>query len=339
MKNYRRRICQKLVVMLMLTSIFLMGTIPTYASDKNLDSCSRYVLVNGKKMHIVLYGGINEKTQEFDNPEKTTLVMLPALGVPSPNIYFKPIAESISSDFNIVIIEPFGYGLSDTVSSKRTVDNINEEVNEALNVLGIHKCVLLVHSISGVYGLNFVYRYPEKVIGFVAIDNTVYDEDLSEAMGMEQKFMLQEAWKFNELRNTFSSVEDFQKAISEDPEKYGATLPDVKGYRYTEEDRQEYIQAFSRSSNETIINEISKMNESLITIKEQKFPENLPVLIMISKDNVDAMPAWETGHRKQLNLKTGKHDMFILDGSHYIWYANLYGIIEHIHEWKVKNSF
>lgn len=50
------------------------------------------------------------------------------------------------------------------------------------------------------------------------------------------------------------------------------------------------------------------------------------------------MPAWETGHRNQLNFETGRHDMFILDGSHYIWYTNLHGITEHIHEWKVKNN-
>lgn len=54
------------------------------------------------------------------------------------------------------------------------------------------------------------------------------------------------------------------------------------------------------------------MDESLLTIKDQKFPNNLPVLTMISKDNVDTMPAWETGHRNQLNFETGKHDMFIV---------------------------
>ena len=339
MKKIRNKVCKKLVIMLVAMSVFLLGAIPTYASEKESGSYSHYITVDNKKMHIVFYGELDENTKEFVNPEKTTLVMLPALGVPSPNIYFKPIAENISLDFNVVIIEPFGYGLSDATFSTRTVENINAEVNEALEILDIQECVLLVHSISGVYGFNFVYSHPEKVKGFVAVDNTVYDEGLSEGMDMEQKYMLQEAKKFNDLRNSFSSVEEFQRAVSENPEKYGAMLPEVKGYEYTEEDRQEYIQAFSRSNNETIIDEINQMNESLLTIKDRKFPDNLPVLTMISKDNVDAMPAWETGHRKQLNFETGKHDMFILDGSHYIWYSNLQGITEHIHEWKVKYNF
>ena len=42
------------------------------------------------------------------------------------------------------------------------------------SIMGIEQCVLLVHSISGVYGLNFVQNYPEKVKGFIAVDNTVY---------------------------------------------------------------------------------------------------------------------------------------------------------------------
>lgn len=339
MRKSRSKFYKKLLVMLMAVPMLLAGAIPTYASKKASDSYSNYIMVGNKKMHVVFYGELDANTKEFANPEKTTLVMLPALGVPSPNIYFKPIAENVSSDFNVVIIEPFGYGLSDLASSKRTVNNINSEVNESLEILGIHECVLLVHSISGVYGLNFVYRYPEKVKGFVAIDNTIYDEGLSEEMDMEQQYMLHEAQKFNDLRNSFSSVDEFQNAVSENPEKYGANLPQVKGYNYTEADRKEYIQAFSRSSNETIIDEINQMDKSLITIKDQKFPDSLPVLTMISKDNVDVMPEWETGHRNQLNIETGKHNMFILEGNHYIWYTNLLAITNHIHEWRVKNSF
>ena len=92
---------------------------------------------------------------------------MPALGVPSPHIYFKPLAQSLDESFNIVIVEPFGYGLSDVAATDRTVDNINSELNAALDTMGIKQCVLLVHSISGVYGLNFVQNYPEKVKGFI----------------------------------------------------------------------------------------------------------------------------------------------------------------------------
>ena len=85
----------------------------------------------------------------------------------------------------------------------RTVDNINSELNAALDTMGIEQCVLLVHSISGVYGLNFVQNYPEKVKGFIAVDNTVYDEELAEAMEMEKKYMLQGIDEFQKIKNSF----------------------------------------------------------------------------------------------------------------------------------------
>lgn len=103
----------------------------------------------------------------------------------------------------------------------RTVDNINSEVNVALDTMGIEQCVLLVHSISGVYGLNFVQNYPEKVKGFIAVDNTVYDEELAEAMEMEKKYMLQGIDEFQKIKNSFSSLEEFQTALKTDPDKYG----------------------------------------------------------------------------------------------------------------------
>lgn len=286
-----------------------------------------------------LYGKLDASGETFADEGKTTLVMMPALGVPSPHIYFKPLAQSLDESFNIVIVEPFGYGLSDVAATDRTVDNINSELNAALDTMGIKQCVLLVHSISGVYGLNFVQNYPEKVKGFIAVDNTVYDEELAEAMEMEKKYMLQGIDEFQKIKNSFSSLEEFQMALKTDPDKYGAALPQVSGYTYTESDREEYIQAYSLSSNDTIRNEVNGMDQSLLSIKNKKFPSALPVLTMISSENVQNVPAWETAHRNQLDLESGNHQLYIVNGGHYIWYTNLTQVVQLIDEWRIENHF
>lgn len=180
------------------------------------------------------------------------------------------------------------------------------------------------------YGLNFLYSYPEKVNAFIAIDNTVYDEELSETLAMEQDYMLQAAKEFDELRNTFDNVEEFEAAIAADPSQYGAELPDVDGYTYTESDREEYYRAFVRSSNQTIQNEIQNMENSLESIEGEKFPSALPVLTLLSSDNVGAMPIWKTAHEEQLNLDSANHKLYIVEGSHYIWYTNFMEIVKHI---------
>lgn len=67
----------------------------------------------------------------------------------------------------------------------RIVENINREVYDALEIFGIDTCTLLVQSISGVYALNFLYAYHEKVNAFIAIDNTVYAGEFETAIASD----------------------------------------------------------------------------------------------------------------------------------------------------------
>lgn len=323
----KRIACMIIIGLLFFNSHLIL---PVQAAVNESSSASKFITVDSKDMHIVLYGDLDQNGVTFADPSKETLVMLPALAVPSPNVYFKPLAEALSSAYNVVVIEPFGYGLSDMTESVRTVENINSELYDALETLGIDTCTLLVHSISGVYGLNFLYSYPEKVDAFIAIDNTVYDEELFEALAMEQDYMLQAAEEFDELRNTFGSVEEFEAAIAADPSQYGAELPDVAGYTYTESDQEEYYQAFARSSNQTVQSEIQNMDISLKSIEGKKFPSAILVLTMVSSDNVEAMPVWKSAHEEQLDLGSANHKLYIVEGSHYIWYTNLNDLVNHI---------
>ena len=160
MRRYKKQI-SRIVTIAMLFAFLVGNSNMVHAMDTTqIRYASKYITVKGNKMHLALYGKLDASGEKFADEGKTTLVMLPALGVPSPHIYFKPLAESLDESFNVVIVEPFGYGLSDGALTDRTVDNINSEVNVALDTMGIEQCVLLVHSISGVYGLNFVQNYP-----------------------------------------------------------------------------------------------------------------------------------------------------------------------------------
>ncbi len=338
-QNPKQRLRGWAVFLSLIITVSMTFGMTAYAKTKGNDFVSRYVTVNEKQMHVVLYGEVNETGQEFADQNKATLVMLPALGVMSPHIYFKPLAEALEERFNIVIVEPLGYGLSDVTAVDRTVENINEELDKALEELNIDRCILLVHSISGVYGLNYVLEYSDKVEGFIAIDNTVYDKELEEALAMEQAYMKQAVKEFDDLRNTFASVEEFKKALAENPEEYGAELPAITGYTYSERDREEFLQAYSLCCNESISSEVDHMDAALGTIVGKKFPDSLPVLTMVSGDNAAAIPAWETAHRDQLNLETGKHEIHVVEGNHYIWYTNLTGVVNHIKDWADKNQF
>ena len=329
-KKLSTSVLKRIVCMLIIAIILLNGNLPVQAATNESCSISKFITVDNKEMHVVLYGELDQNSGTFADQSKEILVMLPALAVPSPNIYFMPLAEALDSAYNVVVIEPFGYGLSDTTESVRTTENINSELYEALEVLDIDTCTLLVHSIAGIYGLHFLYSYPEKVNAFIAIDNTVYDEELSEAILIEQDSMLQASEEFDTLRNTYNSTEEFEAAIAADPDQYGAELPDVIGYTYSESDQDEYYEAFANSNNQTIQNEIRNINEELESIKGIKFPSTLPVLELISSENVEAMTAWKIAHQDQLDFNSGNHELYIVEGGHYIWYTNLNDLVNHI---------
>lgn len=99
---------------------------------------------------------------------------------------------------------------------------------------------------------------------------------------------------------------------------------------------EEYYKAYANSSNQTIENEILNTVENLESIKGVKFPSALPVLTLISSENVQAMPAWETAHQDQLDFNSGNHELHIVGGNHYIWYTNIGGVVQFIFEWENK---
>lgn len=342
MRHNLKNIWWRAMMVLTVSGLLLAGmTACAQENMNNENGFEKYVTVAGRQMRVVLYGDItrSQETVSFSDSSKSTLVMLPGMGVPSPNLYFKPLAQELDGNFNIVVVEPLGYGLSETALTERNVANMNSDLNEALTALGVDECILLVHSISGVYGLNFALDYPDKVKGFIAVDNTVYEDGLAEAFAMEKEYMLNGIEEFNEVRDSFASVEEFRRALAQNPEEYGVELPQVQGYTYSEADLEEYIHAVSLSANANIESEVNQMDQTLLTIKGKKFPDTLPVLVMLSADNVQNIPVWETAHRNQLNLENGKHKMYILEGGHYIWYTNLTGVVEQISQWQVENQF
>ena len=72
-----------------------------------------------------------------------------------------------------MVIEPFGYGLSALTEKERSTENIVSEIHEALQRLQIERYILMGHSISGLYGLDYVNKYPNEVSAFVGLDSSV----------------------------------------------------------------------------------------------------------------------------------------------------------------------
>ena len=92
MRRYKKRISR--IVAVAMLFVFLIGNSNmVHAMEKTqVGYASKYITVKGNNMHLALYGKLDASGEKFADEGKTTLVMMPALGVPSPHIYFKPLS-------------------------------------------------------------------------------------------------------------------------------------------------------------------------------------------------------------------------------------------------------
>lgn len=95
-----------------------------------------------------------------------TVMLLSGYGTASPALDFTPLIKELKDEFTVVVIERFGYGYSDKGATERTVENISTELHDTLATLGVKGYYLLmVHSMAGIYSLDYVNRFPGEVSG------------------------------------------------------------------------------------------------------------------------------------------------------------------------------
>ncbi len=141
--------------------VFVVDKISSKVEEGKIKPYGQSVTVDGKNMNVLIQGQGEE-----------TVVLLPGLGTGTPALDFKPLVEELSPFYRVVVIEPFGYGLSDITEKERSTENIVSEIHEALQILKIDRYILMGHSIAGIYGLDYVNKYEHEVSAFVGIDSS-----------------------------------------------------------------------------------------------------------------------------------------------------------------------
>lgn len=275
------------------------------------------VTVSGKQMTVDIAG-------ENGAP---VIVLLPGYGSPSPVLEFQPLADRLSKNFQVITIEPFGYGLSDGTKEERTVETISKELHECVQKLGIQNYYLMGHSISGIYALYWANQYPDEVEGYIGLDPSMpkmTDESpypISMMTLNKLSTYLGKAMNFVGLTRLMSAG-DAKKAIYADPT-----------YPYTKEELETYrILTLDYAQNKTVLQELDQMDRNLETVRDMKFPAQMPVLEFLSGNNCDMMPNWEQLH-KDVIADEGIAEIRILDGGHYVHLEHPEEIAEKVTSW------
>lgn len=85
--------------------------------------------------------------------------------------YWDNQIDHFCNKYKVVAIDLPGFGLSGKNRDEWTIENFGKDVNTVIDQLGLEKVILIGHSMGGNVILEAALNGPEKIIGFVGIDN------------------------------------------------------------------------------------------------------------------------------------------------------------------------
>jgi len=297
------RIALKTVIILMilvlvfLAIVFIVDKVASKTEKSKIHAYGQLVPVDGKMMNVYIQGEGEE-----------TIVLLPGYGTASPVLDFKLLIDELSPYYRIVAVEPFGYGLSDGTKKERTTENIVNEIHEAVQALNIDQYILMGHSIAGIYGIEYVNKYPNEVTAFAGVDSSVPNQG-----GMDAKLPIK---TFDLLKKAgFVRV-----AITLSGSPYD-------GLAYDEGTKEQLnLLNLKNMYNSTTINEMKNISTNFKAARGMTFPKELPLILFIQANNT-GVEGWIPLHEEQ--IKDSAHGKVLtFDGSHYLHHTKSKEIAE-----------
>lgn len=243
---------------------FIFSNVMTTYEQKKYPAIGKLVEVDGNNMHIYTKG-------DGDN----TIVLLSGLGTAAPALDFEPLINEMAKNNKVVVVEPFGYGWSETTNKERTVENIVEEIRTALKKLNIKgPYILMPHSISGIYSMYYANTYPEEVKAIIGIDPT-----LPKAL----EYFDETAPIMPNYLSYVAPIGIARLAIYLIPENF---LPIAEEGVYTEENLKmtKVITAW-KGNNKNVVDEANEINSNIDKTNNMEFSSNMPVLLFTTVED------------------------------------------------------
>lgn len=238
-----------------------------------------------------------------------TILLLPGQGTPSPYLDFKPLVTELKKKNRVIVVEPFGYGLSSQTSRPRTIKHYIEELHEITKQLNLDNYVLMGHSIAGLYAVNYAQIYPEEMQGFIGIDSSTPEQPWP---GIDMSVF-----------NFFKAAGVFRALMKVDME--GAL-----GIEKTNPDfEQTRLLTMKNLSSRNMSEELSELDNSFPNSGGLVYPKKTPVLLFVAKnpDPRKQIQGWLELHEQQIEgLEHGS--VIELEGPHYLHRTQLSVIAE-----------
>ncbi|MDI3213651.1 alpha/beta hydrolase [Arthrobacter sp. AL12] len=244
------------------------------------------------------------------------IVLLSGLGTAAPALDFAPLIRELG-DYNVTVVEGFGYGYSDMNASERSNKNINTELHEVLGKLNITQPYTLAgHSIAGFYMLDYANRYPAEVAAVIGIDPTVPKatsgpvEVQTGALGVAR---------------LFSVAGLVRAALVVAP---GLGEPDGDAYTPEERERMRLMTSWN-FGNQAVADETARIGNNASDLRGISYPDGLPVLVFVAADG-SPEAADKAAALENLLKNVKRHEIVPLAGGHYLHWTQSKTMAEEI---------
>lgn len=211
----------------------------------------------------------------------------------------------LSDEYQIVVVEKFGYGFSDVVDETRDIDTILNETRTALEKSGVEgPFILCPHSMSGIEALYWAQQYPDEVEAIIGLDMAV--PEYYEIMKINIQVI-----KIGQYGAALGITRFIPNIAESDAIKYG-TL--------TENEKEIYRAVFyDRTATVTMINEVKTIKENAKTVAQNGVPQ-VPMLLFLSNGSGGTgfdTDTWRRIPKEYISeLSNGKYIEF--DCPHYV---------------------
>jgi len=124
------------------------------------------VEVDGYNMNVYVEGERSDK--------EAAVVLLPQSGDASPIYDYKIVYTKLTDEYQVAVVEKFGYGYSEISGLPRDVATLVEEDRKALSSAGVSApYVLMPHSMSALEAIYWADTYPEEIEKIIGLDMAV----------------------------------------------------------------------------------------------------------------------------------------------------------------------
>jgi len=232
------------------------------------------------------------------------VVLLSGLGTPAPGLDFAPLVRELA-DFDVIVVEGFGYGYSDMQASERSNKNISTELHEVLTNIHIKQpYVLAGHSIAGSYTLDYANRYPNEVAAVIGIDATIPKPTNEPVEEPQPGINWERALSVIGLVRAVTAIAP------------GLAAPDGDAYTADELERMRLMTNWN-FGNDAVADETSRIANNAASLRGVHYPDALPVLAFLADDQSDATKT-RTAAAEDLLKNVRHHEIVTLEGGHYL---------------------